>query len=772
MWKSLVSKMKPPAPSDQAIEGAHQVLRNSSSPMLQRLRMIVKLSRILGKDVANTKGRPRLVDTRARPAMHNRKLKILKKMRTALGKKSKPKKPKNTKLKDSKFWKKFAEKQPMQMVCFNMLQEEEEEPEDNEPEILISLCTKFTSVSDELVYNFSTGYYEPVVTNDPLQNLLYIPSKIHLKGEKPIVEEEDAQQQTKKKFIEDDVYFVDFQEPQHSDSSESEDSELEGLKDDSRRELEELYQGKISKEELAKIDAQPNPFNFSDRVSQTTKIIHKGIGMQTDPPPSTRFMINVSPNDIHHFYKKDQEDKLKRERKRREEDERERRMHGRKRSDRLNLVIPKTTKPKLGESCLDLGPLNSVAKVVERMITQNVFDDILQDFKYWEDESDEYKPMDGSLFPLWRFKYENTKSLIVSEISWSPILPDLFAAAYIPCEIGGREGPGMMCVYNLKNTVTPERVFHAPCGVITVQFHPRVASLLAGGWSDGTIVVYDIQSPLSSTPVTSTAVNGKHILPVTKVRWKNSGLGEELQFTSVSLDGRVTHWTFQSSKLFFNDFLNFKERITRSFVGSAPNGLEGSPTCIAFCPEDEQLLLVGVNTGVVFQCSIISTHSLVRYPAHLAPVREVQWNRFHSKVFITCSLDWTVKVWIKNILSPLIILDMGGPVVGVSWSPYSSSVVVAVTEEFRVNVYDLFIRMCRPLCTQSVLKKRKVSGTSVALSPFYPVVIVGGDNGHLIAMKLSPNLRKLHKESRDADALTQKELELAKIEKLISLINR
>ncbi|XP_064097254.1 LOW QUALITY PROTEIN: dynein intermediate chain 2, ciliary-like [Macrobrachium nipponense] len=777
MWKNVMSKLKPPAPSDHAIEGAQQVLRNSSSPMLQRLRMIAKLSRILGKDVASTKGRPRLVDTRARPAMQNRKLKLLKKMRTALGKKSKPKKPKNNKLKESKYWKKFAEKKPMQMVCFNLLQDEEEEPEENEPEILISLCTKFVSVSDELVYDFSTGYYEQVVHNDPLQNLLYIPSKIHLKGQKPVVEEEEEDEGvtrgTQKKMEEDDsVYFLDFQQPQHNEeSSESEDSELEGLKDDSRRELEELYQGKISKEELAKIDSQPNPFNFSDRVSQTTKIVHKGTGMQTDPPPATRFLVNVSPNDIHHFYMKDQQEKLKRERKRREDDERDRGMHGNKPLDRFTLSIPKTTKTKLGEMCFDLGPLNSVAKVVERMVTQNIFDDILQDFKYWEDGSDEYKPMDGSLLPLWRFKYDNTKSLIVSEITWSPILPDLFAAAYIPCEIGGHEGPGMMCVYNLKNTVTPERVFRAPCGVITVQFHPQIARLMAGGWSDGTVVVYDIQS-LSSTPVTSTVVNGKHVLPVTKVRWKTSEPGEDLQFFSVSLDGRVTHWFFHSSQLAFNDFLNFKEKITKSFVGCAPIGLEGSPTCIALCPEDEQVLLVGVNTGVVFQCSTVSSHSVIRYPAHLAPVREVQWNHFHNKVFITCSLDWTVKVWMKNMISPLIVLDMGGPVVGVTWSPYSSSVIVAVTEEFRVNVYDLFIRMCRPLCTQGVLQKRKISGTSVALSPFYPVVIVGGDNGHLIALKLSPNLRKLHKDARAADALTQKEIELAKIERLISLINR
>ena len=31
----------------------------------------------------------------------------------------------------------------------------------------------------------------------------------------------------------------------------------------------------ISKEELRKLDSQPNPFNFSERVSQTTRLVAK-----------------------------------------------------------------------------------------------------------------------------------------------------------------------------------------------------------------------------------------------------------------------------------------------------------------------------------------------------------------------------------------------------------------------------------------------------------------------------------------------------------------
>lgn len=42
--------------------------------------------------------------------------------------------------------------------------------------------------------------------------------------------------------------------------------------DEANRELEELYGGIVSKEELARLDSQPNPFNFSERVSQTTRL--------------------------------------------------------------------------------------------------------------------------------------------------------------------------------------------------------------------------------------------------------------------------------------------------------------------------------------------------------------------------------------------------------------------------------------------------------------------------------------------------------------------
>lgn len=64
---------------------------------------------------------------------------------------------------------------------------------------------------------------------------------------------------------------------------------------------------------------------------------------------------------------------------------------------------------------------------------------------------------------------------------------------------------------------------------------------------------------------------------------------------------------------------------------------------------------------------------------------------------------------------------------GLAWSPSSSTVIVAVTEEGRIYVYDLFLRKCQPLCVQNLVQRRRFSLASVAFSPYQPVILVGGE---------------------------------------------
>ena len=50
--------------------------------------------------------------------------------------------------------------------------------------------------------------------------------------------------------------------------------------------------------------------------------------------------------------------------------------------------------------------MTKAAKVMERMVNQNSYDDIAQDFKYWEDQSDQFREGEGTLLPLWKFYNE------------------------------------------------------------------------------------------------------------------------------------------------------------------------------------------------------------------------------------------------------------------------------------------------------------------------------------------------------------------------------
>lgn len=52
------------------------------------------------------------------------------------------------------------------------------------------------------------------------------------------------------------------------------------------------------------------------------------------------------------------------------------------------------------------------------MVNQNTYDDIAQDFSYFEDASDEFRDQEGTLLPLWKFSYDKAKRLAVTSLCW------------------------------------------------------------------------------------------------------------------------------------------------------------------------------------------------------------------------------------------------------------------------------------------------------------------------------------------------------------------
>ena len=254
---------------------------------------------------------------------------------------------------------------------------------------------------------------------------------------------------------------------------------------------------------------------------------------------------------------------------------------------------------------------------------------------------------------------------------------------------------------------------------------------------------------------------------------------QELNFFSVSSDGRVANWLMTNTELKMEIVMELKlmtpdisggQESVGDFDGGSLAGLAGG-CCFDFNKRSEHLFLVGTEEGRIHKCSkAYSGQYLETYEGHHMIVYAVKWNRFHPKIFMSCSADWTVKIWDHNVKTPLLTFDLGEAVGDVEWSPCSSTVFAAVTSDGKVHVFDLKINKHEPLCEQKVVKRSKL--TKVQFNDHDPILLVGDERGSVISMKLSPNLRKDWTSATDMAAAPNKvDEQFASMEKLLQSVD-
>ena len=55
---------------------------------------------------------------------------------------------------------------------------------------------------------------------------------------------------------------------------------------------------------------------------------------------------------------------------------------------------------------------------------------------------------------------------------------------------------------------------------------------------------------------------------------------------------------------------------------------------------------MGTEEGRIHKCSkAYNSAYLETYEGHYMAVYTVRWNAFNPKIFLSCSADWTVKLW-------------------------------------------------------------------------------------------------------------------------------
>ncbi|KAF0715155.1 hypothetical protein AaE_011396 [Aphanomyces astaci] len=519
-------------------------------------------------------------------------------------------------------------------------------------------------------------------------------------------------------------------------------------------------------ESSLQFESGKNQFNYSERAAQTYTNPLRQRSIETEPPPVVNYMATVTQWDIYDTYMESYEQHQ------REQIQLQKAAQKKEKEDKdvADVVVVTPSKNK-DDDMVHSAAMGKILRVIERMVNQNAEDEIFQDFKYWEDASDAFRDGEGSLLPLWRFSSERAKKKQVTAVCWNPCFSDLFAVGYGSYDFL-KQGSGLVCCYSLKNTSHPEFIFATESGVTCLDFHPQQPALLAVGCYDGTVMVYDVRNKINRPIYTSTIKTGKHTDPVWQVNWQEEDLAKELNFFSISSDGRVANWIMSKNELKMEPVMQLKLVNTAKDdpEETSLSGLAGG-CCFDFNRFSEHLFVVGTEEGKIHKCSkAYSGQYLENYTGHHMAVYAVRWNPFHERCFLSCSADWTVKLWDHSIPEPIMSFDLGNSVGDVAWAPYSSTVFAAVTSDGKVHVFDLAENKNEPLCEQKVVKKAKL--THITFNTKDSIVLVGDDRGGVNSLKLSPNLRKLEPVDEAADSTKgSKERLKAEFDKVDKLLN-
>lgn len=261
------------------------------------------------------------------------------------------------------------------------------------------------------------------------------------------------------------------------------------------------------------------------------------------------------------------------------------------------------------------------------------------------------------------------------------------------------------------------------------DIHATYPYLLVLGMYDGNVAVYNLQASTKEPLYVSQGVNAKHSECVYEIKWGPDMTDGEINFYSVSADGRIFNWVMMQNKLALTTIMTlYLEHNLKAGPDGTDMRLKASGTCMVFHPTDPEMFLVGSEEGLIFKCSTAySSKYLMIYRAHYLNIYRIDFNKFNANIFASCGGDWRVKVWEDMRSEPLFVFDLGASVGDVKWAPYSSTVFAAVTSEGKVFVFDLNVNKYKPIAIQAVVSKKKNKLTRLAFNQKLPFIVVSDD---------------------------------------------
>ncbi|XP_073752670.1 dynein axonemal intermediate chain 4 isoform X2 [Callorhinus ursinus] len=329
----------------------------------------------------------------------------------------------------------------------------------------------------------------------------------------------------------------------------------------------------------------------------------------------------------------------------------------------------------------------------------------------------EQSTIPANLERLWSFSCDLTKGLNVSSLAWN------------------------------KTNPWPERIYQSPYGVTAVDFSIGAPNLLAVGYHNGTIAIYNVRSNSNVPVLDSSESPQKHLAPVWQLQWIEQDRGttgddKREILVSVSADGRISKWVIRKG-LDCHDLMRLRRTTASSSKkggekekkGEALISRQAPGMCFAFHPKDTNIYLAGTEEGHIHKCSCsYNEQYLDTYRGHKGPVYKIAWNPFCHDVFLSCSADWGVIIWQQENTTPFLSFYPTTYVVyDVAWSP-KSSYIFAAANESRVEIWDLHVSTLDPLIVN--VANPGIKFTTVLFAKQTDCLLVGDSDGQVAVYEL------------------------------------
>ncbi|XP_066262979.1 cytoplasmic dynein 1 intermediate chain-like isoform X6 [Euwallacea similis] len=327
--------------------------------------------------------------------------------------------------------------------------------------------------------------------------------------------------------------------------------------------------------------------------------------------------------------------------------------------------------------------VDRAGQIMERALCETV--DIYTDYSGIGEEALDEKCHQRISFNRTFFDERWSKNRTITSLDWSPQFPELLLASYNNNEESPNDPDGVVLVWNTKfKKTTPEYIFHCQSAVLSATFARFHPNLILGGTYSGQIVLWDNRvqkrTPIQRTPLSASA----HTHPVYCLSVVGTQNAHNL--ISISTDGRMCSWSL--------DMLGQPQEILDL------HRMQGKPvavTCLDFPSSDVNNFVVGSEEGAAYSACRHGAKAGITetYDGHQGPITGVSVNAVQggidfSHMFLTSSLDWTIKLWSLKDSKPIYSFDDNGDyVLDVKWSPVHPALFAAVDCSGRLDLWNL-----------------------------------------------------------------------------------